>query len=122
MLPPRLALTTTLPDAPRQDPTAVPAVRLPAALTHIAPPQVQRGRTVLLDIRGRDLHPDHLATVLRSGKPTAAVILGRQKLIAPTLLQAVVAIRADAPKGSYDVVVVDARGNRSNAVHFEVLH
>jgi hypothetical protein len=119
-MPPRLAPSSTLAAVPAREATPVPALRRPAVVTHVSPRRIKRGSHTLLDIHGRELRGDHLATVFRSGKRSGDVTVGRQKLVGPTLLQAVVAVGAKAAKGSYDVVVIDAQDRQSNAVHFEV--
>jgi hypothetical protein len=49
------------------------------------------------------------------------VLVTRQKLVGDSVIQVLVAVTANA-KGTYDVVVLDGKGNRSNAVSFEVVH
>jgi hypothetical protein len=110
------------PVATRPSATSAPAAASAmAALVNVAPPRVKRGGTTLLDVHGVALRAEHHAVILRGGHSAADVLVSGQKLVGDTLIQVLVAATAGA-KGTYDVIVLDARGNRSNAVSFEVVH
>jgi hypothetical protein len=127
--------TPRLPDAARSDAppptaraapaaTATPASTAPAGpttLINVAPPRVKRNGNTLLDVHGVALRADHHAVVLRGGHSAADVLVTRQKLVGSTLVQVLVAVSATA-KGSYELIVLDGQGNRSNGVSFEVVH
>jgi hypothetical protein len=121
--------TVTPPPIPTPTPTLRP-LQLPtapakpdeeASLIAVAPPKVKRGGPTVLDVRGRALRPDHRVIVLRGGRVPLEIGVPRQKLVDSKLIQVLIVVDAKAPKGEYDVAVVDGDGRRSNRVHFEVL-
>jgi hypothetical protein len=97
------------------------AVPPPTALINVSPPRVKRGGTTLLDVHGTSLRDEHHAVILRAGHSAADVLVTRQKVVDPSLMQVLVTV-AGAAKGAYDVVVIDGQGSRSNAVVLEVVH
>jgi hypothetical protein len=105
---------------PRNQPSNKRPEPEPASLSTVAPPRVKRGATTLLDVRGLRLNAEHRVFIARSGRAPATIAIPRQKFVNSTLLQVLVIVGADAPKGDYELRVADAEGRRSNAVHFEV--
>jgi hypothetical protein len=100
----------------RKDDDGVPTPSLVA----ISPRKVKRGSTTLLDVRGKSLTPGNHVFVTRSGRVPPDIAVPRHRFVDPTLMQVLVIVGMNAPKGGYELRVSGDDGRRSNAVQFEV--
>jgi hypothetical protein len=100
--------------APPPATEAAAPVRRPASISVLAPPAVGRSRSVLVDVRGVGLRPDHRLVVSRNGRPVTGISVTPYKYVDGGLLIALVKVEADATLGAYEVSLIDSDGALSN--------
>jgi hypothetical protein len=116
------AATVTATVAPTVAPTSTPEPTPvdPPSLKSLSPPKIRRGSTTILDVRGQNFRADQQVKVVKGKDAAAGVLVGRQRIADPTLLQVVLVVDASAPGGAYSLSIVDAEGRASNALPFEI--
>ncbi len=99
-------------------PAAAPGV--PGTISAIVPGKVKKGGRALLDVRGSGLRPDHRAQVLRGGALAPGIVVAGQRCVDPGLVRLILDIGDAAVPGTYQVLLVDASGQATNARPLEV--
>ena len=84
------------------------------------PGKVKKGGRALLDVRGSGLRPDHRAQVLRGGALAPGIVVAGQRCVDPGLVRLILDIGDAAVPGTYQVLLVDASGQATNARPLEV--
>jgi len=116
---------TAAPATPTPGPTAPPTTQAPvlsgpASVATIVPAKLRRPSTTMVDVRGTALRPDHRAQVLKGREIAPGVSVAGQKYVDPTWVKVLIKIDADAPTGTYQVLLVDGNGQGTNAKPLEV--
>jgi hypothetical protein len=88
----------------------------------VSPNTLKRGAPAVLDLHGDALSTDQEPnlTDAKTGAAIAGVRVMGKRLARANLMQVSVKIDDDAPKGKYNLVLVDAAGRTSNALIVEV--
>jgi hypothetical protein len=79
-----------------------------------------RGSTNLYDVHGSGLRTDHRAAFLKGREVAVGISVVKQKFVNDARIQLLIRVDPDAQPGSYAVGLVDAQGQASNTVAFQV--
>ena len=107
--------------------TAAVATAQPAAvsaslttLKSIAPPDMPRGTTNFYDLHGAGLQAGLSAVIMKGRDVASGIVVTKQVVVSPSLMRVVVRVDPAATAGSYTLVLVDSRGQATNAVSLKV--
>jgi hypothetical protein len=79
-----------------------------------------RGSTNLYDVHGSGLRADHRAAFLKGKEVAVGISVVKQKFVSGAHIQLLIRVDPDAQSGSYLVGLVDAQGQATNTVSFQV--
>jgi hypothetical protein len=86
----------------------------------IAPFTMARGSTNFYDLHGTGFRAGLNAVILKGRDVAPGMSVKGQKVVNATLMRVVVAVDGSVSPGSYELALVDATGQSTNAVSFKV--
>jgi hypothetical protein len=79
-----------------------------------------RGTTNFYDLHGAGLQTGLSAVVMKGHDVASGIVVTKQVVVSPLLMRVVVRVDPAAPAGAYTLVLVDSRGQATNAVSLKV--
>jgi hypothetical protein len=91
-----------------------------ATLKSVAPPMMPRGSTNFYDLHGTGMQAGLNAVIMRGRDVATGVVVTKQAIVNPSLMRVVVRVDAAVAPGAYSLILVDSRGQATNAVPLKV--
>ena len=105
---------------PQSTPAAAAASAALANLRSVAPPELPRGTTNFYDVHGSGLQAGLSAVIMKGRDVAPGIVVTKQVVVNPSLMRIVVRVDPAAAAGNYSLVLVDTRGQATNAVALKV--
>jgi len=90
------------------------------AITSLSPRLARRGRQAVIEIAGQNLPREVGVEVFRGRQAALGIRVLSQEWKEPGVLRVVLLVDNDTPLGVYSVALIDADGNATNSLPFEV--